>query len=449
MPTPFELEFPAAYVDALSLPTAALPNPTLINRDPEPGETKIPVGTNVAVDIAAAFAGGTIVNSSVRVWINGTLAYDGNAGGFQTGFTGSATTIGTDTRRVIVDPAVAFPSGSLVTVRVAATSSTATTVDSTYTFTVEDIAAPQVASASARALKVVRVTFNEDVGEGALTAGNYVFTHTTIPSVDVISKSVALVDARNVDVTTDIELTPGASYTVTVANVKDTSGNAIVAPDNDASFVAFTPQQPIGRVFDLFAEMPLLNRQEDEGDMRLFLEVVREPLFLMLCEIDTFPDALDPDFAPEAFVDAMLADLKNPFDFDLSEIDKRRLVQILIPIRKQKGTDVGIANAVRFFMGLEIEFYIYAADGFLLGVSELGTEWVLAASKGSSALYSFDIIVERTLTAEEKVTLRKIVNYMKGSRTHYKKLIEPTPPAPPLDHIELGMSEWGIDSDLH
>ncbi len=38
-------------------------------------------------------------------------------------------------------------------------------------------------------------------------------------------------------------------------------------------------------------------------------------------------------------VDAMLADLGNPFRFELGELQKRRLASVLVDMYRQKGAD--------------------------------------------------------------------------------------------------------------
>ncbi|MCP4602375.1 MAG: hypothetical protein GY847_17980 [Proteobacteria bacterium] len=151
--------------------------------------------------------------------------------------------------------------------------------------------------------------------------------------------------------------------------------------------------------------------------------------------------------APETFLDLILQDLGNPFFFDLDVLGKRRLASILTELFKQKGTAIGIKNAIRFFLGLEIEILPFTADTLILGESELGVDWILGPSD-RFALYAFNVQVNEVLTDTQRKQIRAIVDYLKVSHTHFLDLLEPLPP-PSFEHWELGVSELGIDSLLH
>jgi phage tail-like protein len=191
----------------------------------------------------------------------------------------------------------------------------------------------------------------------------------------------------------------------------------------------------------------MLNRREDQtGDLRRFLQCLQEVTELLLADVDRFTDILDPDIAPEPFVDAMLGDLGNPFPFDLSVADKRRLLNVLVAVYREKGTGVGIKNAIRFFLGLEVEIQSYAGEALLLGESLLGEDWILGAS-GAFSAFAFDVISPRALTTEERLRVRIIVDYMKPAHTHFR-VVEPVIPEV-IDHLELGFSELGETWLLH
>jgi phage tail-like protein len=411
------------------------------------GSVQITGGTaNPALGFSTSLFSGTadgIDEANTQVFINGTLAFDG--GVFQTGFTGptsSAADVGNGmSYRIRIDPTSDFTSEQVVTVRVVSqTDSTSDTIDESYSFTVEDLTAPQIFSAVGRELARVRVTYDEPVKQtdptetdDALNPDNYTLSALTTPAVSVVATSVEIVDASTVDVLTDIDLSPGQTYNLKILNVVDTSGNPI--PNDDAQFEAFTPDRPAGRVFDLFQFMPVINRQEDDagtGDLRKFLSVLQEPLDLILGDIDRFSDILDPDIAPEPFVDAILFDLGNPFSFDIDLADKRRLIRVLVDIYRQKGTGPGIINAVRFFLGLEVTINSLITEGLILGESELDTEWILAAS--GAGIYTFEILIleaDSPLTDEQRTRIREIADLMKPAHTHFN-IVEFSLPVPPL-----------------
>jgi phage tail-like protein len=301
----------------------------------------------------------------------------------------------------------------------------------------------------------VRVSFDEPVKQLDAAAGNdalnpalYAFTRLSAPAVDAEAALVEPVTDSAVDVLTDTELTPGGSYRVTVRDVVDLFGNPVAAPDDRAEFLGFVPARPARRRFDLYQLLPAMNRREDEtGDLRRFLACLQEVTDLLVHDVDRFTDVLDPDLAPEGFLELMLLDLGSPFPFDLSLVDKRRLLNVLVAIYREKGTAVGIKNAIRFFLGLEVEVVAYSGEALVLGESLLGEDWVLGPA-GSFAAYSFEIVVPRALATEERRRLRAIVDYMKPAHTHLARIVEPEIPEI-IDHLELGLSELGETWVLH
>ena len=450
-----ELELPALYVDAVLMDPTPV-RPALINRDPEPGETQVPIATHVALDITDVGPDG-IDTAATDVYIAGVLAFSG--GVFQPGFDtpgSSATNPQPDTLRIVVDPVVPFASLQEVAVRVVTrTVGGAFSLDTTWTFRCEDLTAPRVVGAQARALKRVRVSFDEPVkqldaeaADDALNPARYTFARLSAPAVDAQPVAVEPVTDSAVDVLTDTELTPGGSYRVTVAGVEDLFGNVVVAPDDRADFAGFVPPRPLRRRFGLYQLLPAMNRREDEtGDLRRFLLCLQEVTDLLVHDVDGFTDVIDPDLAAELFLDLMLLDLGNPFPFDLSLVDKRRLLNVLVAIYREKGTAVGIKNAIRFFLGLEVDVVAYSGEALVLGESLLGEDWILGPA-GSFAAYSFEVVVPRALAAEERRRLRAIVDYMKPAHTHLARIVEPEIPEI-IDHLELGLSELGETWVLH
>ena len=450
----FELEIPALYIDAVLLdPTPT--TPIAINRDPEPAEDQVPINAVVAFDVTDLGTAGIDV-AATDVFIAGVLAFSGGA--FQPGFTGSgssATNPRPDTLRIVVDPLAPFESLQEVLVRVVTqTVGGVFQLDTTWSFFCEDLTAPHVVGAQARELKRVRVSFDENVkqesglaSDDALNPALYAIERVSAPAVGVSVIGVDPVTNSSVEVLTDIELTPGALYRITVTGVVDLFGNPVVAPSNMADFVGFVPARPARRRLEFYQLLPMLNRREDlTGDLRRFLLCLQEVTELLLADVDRFTDILDPDIAPEAFVDAMLGDLGNPFPFDLSLADKRRLLNVLVAVYREKGTAIGIRNAIRFFLGLEVEIQSYAREALILGDSFLGEDWILGAS-GAFSAFAFDVIAPRALTTEERLRVRIIVDYMKPAHTHFR-VVEPVIPEV-IDHLELGLSELGETWLLH
>jgi phage tail-like protein len=319
----------------------------------------------------------------------------------------------------------------------------------------EGVAAPRVVGAQARELTRIRVSFDDVVrqdnphGENdALNPMRYVLTAVSAPAVGASVIAVEPATSSAVDLLVDVPLTPGASYQLDVTSVLGTSAEVIGTANGGGSFIGFIPTRPADRVFELYRFLPELNRREDTtGDLKRFFVCLQEVTDLVLVDIDHFTDILDPDIAPEPFVDRMLGELGDPFAFDLSVIDKRRLLNVLVAMYREKGTGRGIVNAIRFFLELEIEITAYAGEALFLGESLLGEDWVLGPSTLFAAL-AFEIVSPRVLTSEERRRLRQIVDYIKPAQTHFARLVEPTPPDA-IDHVELGISEVGENWVLH
>ncbi len=214
-------------------------------------------------------------------------------------------------------------------------------------------------------------------------------------------------------------------------------------------FTAFSPNTPATRSFELIEFMPAVLVEADvTNDLKKFISICQDCVEVMLAEIDDFTDIFDVDLASEQYLDAILFDLGNPFLFDLTELDKRRLARILVPLYRQKGTEPGVQNAIRFFLGIEVvDIVEHLDDCIILGVSELGVSWVLCPGD-SFDRFSFDIIVSTVLTQSQRDAIRTIVDYMKPAHTHFVNLIEPGSPLF-VDHWELGISELGTESELH
>jgi len=484
--------------------TDATPQYTLINRIPEPGEIEVPQSSGIQIDIYEyGGGGGGVPVTLIEVTVEGVLAYDGDGGGFQAGFTGTVTAgLSTGLTRIVINPDTDFTSKQVVDVDVDIDGGAYT---ESYSFTAQDTEAPQISAVDARSKTVVRVTYAEPVkqtsasdADDALNPANYALLRQSVPAVNVVPVSVAAVDASTVDVTVDVEMTFGAPYRITIGNVADLEGNPFVAPANYVDFIAFIPDFPAGRRFRLIEFIPLINREEDvSGELHLTIAIFQEVTNLILCEIDEWTNIIDPDLAPEAFVDAMLADMGNPFGrFDLEEVDKRRLLRNLISFYQLKGTERGIINAIRFFLGIEVAIDIFNGEGWELtdtpnrvagpgttgsspsfesGIAEVidlqetlivelngvvvststsgssegevgdelndadGTLGVPPAILGPSpaGLYSFCILSPVDLTLEQAESIVFLANYLKPAHTHLVCIVQPNEPT--FDTSGLGV----------
>jgi phage tail-like protein len=442
------LELPGLVVDnvaAVVAPSAL----ALVNRDPCPGETGVPIDSTVGLELVDTASDG-VDRVATRVFVGGVLAFDGSlVPEVRPGFDGSRASVAetADTLRLVLDPTTPFVSQAVVTVRVVSTLvGGAADLDEVYSFGIEDRTAPRLVAAQATAQKIVQVGFDEPVVASSVAA--FTFQPLDFPAVPIaIIGAESLGSVVRVDL--DTEMTPDVRYRVTAAGVTDVHGNPVEPPFDQAVFVGFRPARPQGRRFDLWSMLPKHNRRTDAtGDLRRFIACLQEALDLLLAEADRFPDLFDLERAPEPFLDAILADLGNPFPFDLDALGKRRLASVLVEMYRQKGTAGGIRNAIRFFLGIDVEAITpFTGTTLVLGESELGVDWELGPSD-RFARYAFDVTVGIPLADAERQQLRAIVDYMRPAHTHFVDLIEPGPP-PTFEHWELGVSELGETTDLH
>lgn len=169
------IQLGAFYIDNLREVDTAQ-RPTLINTFPFDEQTAVPAADRLGshpiyltvVDVGAAglTAGGT----TIEVDFNGggfTQIFDGTSfiAGWSTSSTYSAVASDggatVDEHRFCIVRDTAFTSLDVISVRVQASTTDVQSLNTTYSFTVEDLTAPLLLSARTHGLKRVRVTFNE------------------------------------------------------------------------------------------------------------------------------------------------------------------------------------------------------------------------------------------------------------------------------------------------
>lgn len=193
-------------------------------------------------------------------------------------------------------------------------------------------------------------------------------------------------------------------------------------------------------------------REDATQDLRKFLWAWQEPLELMLALVDEWLAILDPRTAPEPFLDAMLADLGNPFEFPLTVQQKRKLILLLVPIYKQKGSADGIVSTIRLFLGIETTITYPGLGGPGLGFMTLGGgSEVGTFLLGGDAYDAYGYVVNALviLTDEERDKTQAIAEYMQAANEHLVRIAEPG--ALPLDpdHLVLGISQLDVNWILH
>lgn len=333
------------------------------------------------------------------------------------------------------------------------------TIDFSYDFVVEDTTAPAILSAVARDHSTVRVSFTEamlassSTGSGdALNPAGYELEF--IPATDRQSavwatvSAVTAVSSSAFDLTTDIPLTFGKTYRLR-ASARDVSGNVISPIADTIDFTSWTPPG-WDRVYcpdyylDYFSQDM---RDRDLGDFERLCSVWQDTIEYMVYDCYRFREVYDHDVATSDWLDVMLADLGNPFDFDLTVGEKRQLLEMLVEIYNMKGTEPGILALTDFFTDINItDVRPYTEDAWIMGESFLGVDTYLGPSN-AAALYSFEVLVDTALTADQLNELTRLVDYIKVAHEH-AFIIEPSAPAF-IDHWEMSYSLLGVQTWLH
>lgn len=211
--------------------------------------------------------------------------------------------------------------------------------------------------------------------------------------------------------------------------------------------------------------MPYANLREDAtGDYRTFLDEVLQPeLDNLLADIDRFKFVNDAERVDVvAVLDAMLADLGNPFETDgLTPLLKRRLILMLLGLYRILGTEQAIFDAVALFTKYEVVRIISPStiDAWDLGVDVLGdgvhpinpedpTDFAVLGPSARFMIFSFSIELDQILNPADEPVIRKIVRVVKPSYMHFMGIVQPVTP-PVIDHWEIGYSEFDVNTDLH
>lgn len=452
-------ELPGCALDALVTDDAGQAL-EVCNRIPEPNELVVPVGGPFYFDVESSAGSADPDLARTTVYLDGEAIFDGST--FTDGWTGSS--VGTtlsDGQRFTLFPDLPIAPSATHVLRVvsAVVGGPAGALDTSWTFSTVDTVSPVVTEALATREREIRLVFSETVVQGdgtgsgdALNPANYALTvEAGAPAVTPLVTAVTSDGAGRVFLTLDRTMTRRATYRVTVTGVTDLMGNEVGDPTNAVTFEGFSTPGPAARSFDLYqlwvtANCKAQDAQEGNGDLQTLFSILQEPIDLLLGVIDRMQDVYDPDLAPEAFVDLMLLRMGNPFTFPLSEIEKRKLVQILVPIYQSKGTGPGIVDAVRLFLGIEVELNVYAWSPVGLGEAIMNENFILGSSDPDDLL-TFQVLVPRVLTSEEKRKMSQIIDYMMVAEELFV-IIEPQEVVTP-DHWQMGFSLLNYQTFLH
>jgi phage tail-like protein len=443
--TDIDITLPSLYIDQLLVPETTA-DWVVANRFPPPNQTGVPSNIlGISFHLLNPGGGGFNV-ALLDVSVGGTQAII--AGVAQPLWSSTVTTAqGPTGNDVIVSidlPTGVAPYESETKVDVVISYDT---YDGSYTFITEDLLQPAVNRAEMYDKDILRVRFTDSVlmdtsANGALNTENYKVARVSQPAVTIDVVAAAQVDHNTVDLTFNWEASQGAIYSLLSKDIADDEGNVLAPAAEGFQFRGYVPPRPLGRRFELLDFIPNMNKAEDltaaqggnpnapgTGELRKFILCLQDVTDLLLCSIDEWSNIIDPDLAPEPFLDAMLQDLGNPFAeciADLNVNDKRLLALVLISIYKEKGTEPGVINAIRFFLGIEVTLdIINCRQWWQLDVSLLGNNTLLGPSAGNPLWYSFWVVSPVVLTESQRERILCIAQYMRGANEHVLGIQEP------------------------
>lgn len=476
----FKSPFPGLYIDLVT-PVELNRDIVLINRNPEPNECFVLVNQQLSFDIVSV-GPNAIDDSSITLYINGedvslntTIVTNIVCDSF-----GNVVCDSLGNTVVVSEPLFAFECVAItggyrctlidntgwepnttVEVRVTATDGNEA-LDETYLFKVEDKIQPEILKVIPASKQILRVRFNEQVLQesstginDALNPNNYVIDTngdgiTAVCSVNVVS--VASFSATEIDVTLDVPMTNGGLYRIIPGPIADLNNNLMDVVAQNKPFVGFVYPFAPEREFSIVEMWPDAAFGLDCGinDLKRVAGTLQDITDLMLCKIDEWGQIIDPDLAPEKFLDAMLCDLGNPFAFDFTVTQKRLLVQNLVALYKLKGTKEAIVLAGQFFFSPVVtvtDVLSPLSSGLNLGTSVLGFDFEINASN-ELLTYSFSVQVDRDLTTDETEKFIEIIKYLKPAHTHLLSIVSPSEETV-VNHWELGRSDLGENTILH
>ena len=447
-----DILLPALYLDDFVLEVVPGEGVILINEVPEYGSVDVDDDANVVFQVAREDLSAYDIDlTTLDVLINGVAAVVNGVA--QAGFTLATANVGTvalgaraaSVVQVTIGHTAPWASQAVIPVDVYVESKTGPSPGqldhAVFYFTVEDTIAPRLLSAVNRTVKVVRVTFNEpmlavdaagihDALNPALYVFSFIADNDKQAGAAITAVSVAAVSSTVFDVTLDWEASFWRTYRLTCGAIADDSSNAneLDAAYRTADFDSWTPSWwPVTRRWSIWTDMlDASDRQRDtQGDLERMVSIWQDTLDLLLYDIDSFEHLWDVDRANESVLDAMLADLGNPFQvLDLEVDKKRKLIDVLSSIYMELGSADSIIDLARFFLGLTVTVVPYMEYAWIVGVSEVGVDTYAGPAVTLPERFWFWVNTDRALTATERTRLNIIVRRCKGAQEHFS-IVEP------------------------
>lgn len=271
-----------------------------------------------------------------------------------------------------------------------------------YSETVGDSSTIQVTGGTANSLFGFPTAQTTGTSEGVLDVENYTIERENVyPAVavnlDVEAAEFVEDSLSEVDLTCQWEMTPTAPYHLTVdGDVSDTSDNAIDPSYVSADFTGFEPDWPDER--DAEIKLPQVVWDGDPLEVaRALLNMFQEIEDLKISDVDELWDLLwNVDNVNMPTVELMLYDMGNPFStLDLTDDQKKKLVDLLPYIYQQKGLATGLTSTIMSLLNIPLTVENYITNSWRLGHGVIGDSY--PASIWCSNVEPYDLLNGGTL----------------------------------------------------
>lgn len=215
-------------------------------------------------------------------------------------------------------------------------------------------------------------------------------------------------------------------------------------------FIAPSFGAPTDRIklWDLFPET---DRDEDllnNKQLRRMSIVLQDILNVLWYRCDTIPTLTDADNAPRQWIDYLLYTMGNPFRFPLTELQKRRLIAVLVGIYKRVGTCQVIEDTLAFFTGITFSCRPFlTADFWTLGEDILGVTAILGPGD-KYARNAYEILSPVELTDDQRRQVRDIAELLDPVYMHLVRIVEPGETPGTLTFWVLNESALGLTTQL-
>lgn len=330
--------------------------------------------------------------------------------------------------KVNVDRTGDYDAGASVRVDYAYEDDKGRALKGSFTFMVEDYAAPTLhrvvlGKGSARELLLY---FDE-----ALESASVDLTSDDGFVPGIVSTEIT---GSLVRVTLDEEMSFEASYEVSYT-VADTSGNEASGAETVATEAYH---------LDCSEKMPAywLARLDEDGNLKALCDLFSEVLSLAHKDIDYYRRFYDVD---EAYSNHVTRHLRAFGGHGLVTdfVTERRLLRMLFDLYRKKGIKVDLPGIIYSLVGVTPQIEEWWEDKWTLGVSRLGEGTVLADGSESGP-FTFRVIFGRALTDAERQTVERALDFARPANTQYI-IVEPVTEE---GYWTLGVSKLGVDTVL-